>query len=394
MYTNSGQKWHDHFKLLEAAFEKQNPGIDIELIIGDGPKFDTMRLGGLPPDIIDLPDYAHLGPLGELVDIMPLIQRDGLTKQINPAVLKSLTTPNGAVYSVPLQLAINTSYFNRDFFQQGGLTAPDRLGDQWNWDAVYQSAKKLTRDQNGDGTPESFGIDRPWGATWRVLTFQAGGSFYEWDKMLQPVKSLWTSEPVVRAIEFNERFYRERLTPHFHPGVDQAQYYFWTGKTAINLNDGIAIVGSYLKDATFDWDISLMPRGSAGPVTMFNGSGPHILTSTKHLNEAWQWMKFVAFNQDNVDQMVKSLGVIPAISSALSAYPAVAGISHKNYQALLQQTLYPQPYTQWPVPLEINPRKIDMNPVWEGKVAARTHLQNIHEKMQNIIDQKLAAAKK
>jgi hypothetical protein len=35
-----------------------------------------------------------------------------------------------------------------------------------------------------------------------------------------------------------------------------------------------------------------------------------------------------------------------------------------------------------------------MNPVWEGKVAARTHLESINQQMQNIIDQKLAAAKK
>lgn len=391
VYTSSGAAYQGYLDQMAKAFEKQNPGTRIELVIGDGTKFDTMRLGGMAPDILDLPDYAHLGPLGELVNLMPLLQRDNLTKLINPAVLKSLTTPNGAVYSVPLQLAVNTSYFNRDLFRQGGLTPPDQLGEQWNWDNMYLSAKKLTQDQNGDGKPETFGIDRPWGATWRVLTFQAGGSYYQYDDLLRPVRSLWASEPVVKAIEYNERFYREGLTAHFYPGIpDQSLFYFWTGKSAININDGTAIIGSYLKNATFDWDLSLMARGPAGPITMFNGSGPHIVSSTKNLELAWKWMKFLAFNQDNVSELVRQVGVIPALSAAMSAYPAVAGLSDKNFQALFQQTLYPPLYTQWPTAADLNPRKVDMNPVWQGKVPARTHLEAIDRQMQAIIDQTLA----
>lgn len=390
-YTHNGAVFHEWLMKAAERFEQQNPGIDIDIIIGDHAKFDTMRLAGMPPDVIELPDYAHLGPLGELLDIMPYLQRDNLVKQLHPAVLKSLTTPSGAVYSVPWQLAINTMYFNRDLFNQAGVTTPDKMGSMWTWDTLYQTAKKLTQDINGDGIPETFGVDRPWGAMWRVLTFQAGGSFYEWDEYLQPVKSLWASEPVVKAIEFNERFFREGLTAAFHPQVaDQAVYYFWTGKSAIDMNDGIALVGAYLKDTNFDWDFSLMPRGDAGPVTMFNGSGPHISAHTKHFEETWKWIKFLAFNRDTVNEYMQVMGIMPALSAAMPSYPTVAGVANKNYQVLFEQTNYPQPYTQWPVSTELNPRRVNMNPVWQGTVSARVHLEAINEQMQNIIDQQLA----
>jgi ABC-type glycerol-3-phosphate transport system substrate-binding protein len=392
VYTHSGVNFQEWMMDLAQRYEKQNPGIVIDIIIGDQAKFDTMRLAGMPPDIIDIPDYAHLGPLGELVDIMPYLQRDNLVRLLHPAVLKSLTTPSGAVYSVPWQLAINTMYFNRDMFNQAGVTTPDIMGSKWDWDTLYQTAKKLTRDVNGDGIPETFGVDRPVGAMWRVLTFQAGGSYYEWDDLLQPVKSLWSSEPVIKAMEYNARFFREGLTATLNAQIsDQTAYYFWNGKTAIDMNDGIALVGAYLKEATFDWDFSLMPRGDAGPVTMFNGSGPHIVSATKHFEECWQWIKFLAFNRDTVNEYMKVMGIMPALSAAMPSYPTVAGVANKNYQALFEQTNYPQPYTQWPVAAALNPRMVNMNPIWQGTTSARTHLEALNTQMQNIIDQQRAA---
>jgi hypothetical protein len=189
-----------------------------------------------------------------------------------------------------------------------------------------------------------------------------------------------------------QRFFREGLTATLNAQIaDQTAFYFWNGKTAINMNDGVALVGAYLKDADFDWDFSLMPRGDAGPVTMFNGSGPHIIAATKNFEAVWDWIKFLAFNRDTVNEYMSVMSVMPALSAAMPSYPAVAGVAHKSYQVLFEQTNYPQPYTQWPVAAELNPRRVNMNPVWQGTVSARTHLETLNEQMQNIINQQRAA---
>jgi ABC-type glycerol-3-phosphate transport system substrate-binding protein len=387
MYVHHGNAYHQHIQDKAQAFERLNPGVKIDVIIGDHGKFDTMKMGGVAPDIFDLPDYAHLGPLGELVDLKPLLQRDGLLKAYNPTVLESISSASGAIYTAPLYLSIAPTYFNRDLFAKAGLVTPDQLGTTWNWDTLFSYAKKLTVDADGDGTPESYGLDRPWGATWQHFVKQAGGVFYEFDQFMQPLKSKWNTPQVEQGVEFTTRFYREGLTPHLRPGVDQTAFYFWKGGTAINLGDALTIIGVYLKDAPLEWDVALQPRGPQGPATSVGCAGPNILSSTEYIAEAWAFTKYLVANRENAEDFSRATGLLAALLSAQTAYPVVAGIRDKNVAAIFEQTLYPGPRSIGVLTRDLSPRYIDMTPVWSGRVPVRTHLEQIHSQTTAIIEQ-------
>ncbi|HHW10913.1 MAG TPA: extracellular solute-binding protein [Firmicutes bacterium] len=393
-YQHSGANYHDYMQKKAEEFNRTHPGIKVEIIIGVQDQLATMIAGGVPPDVIDLPDFAHLGPAGQLVNLKPLMERDGITRLYNPAVLRGLTI-NDAIYTMPSQLAMFITYFNRDLFDQAGLITPDKMGAAWDWDQVISAGKKLTVDRDGDGRGEFYGFDRPWGAGWRLAVLQFGGWFYAYDNMMQPIKSLWNSKEVLAAIQTYERIFTERITPHLAmSSADEQRYYFWTGNTAIDIQDGLTIIGNYLKNTSFEWDLALLPRGPAGPITIGGGTGPSIMAATKHVNEAWEWVKFFTANKENAEALAVATGGFPALLSAQQIYPVLTDTTNKNYRAIFEQATYVQPpEASYPLSNDLNPRRVDMSPIWKGATPAINHLETIHQQKQAIIDEMLAAKK-
>lgn len=393
-YISGGLEYQEYLKKKAPEFEKLHPGVKVEIVIGNQDKFQAMLAGGVPPDILDLPDFKYLGPLGQLVDLRPLLQKDGLMKAYNPIMLQRAMTPDGAIYNMPLDIGMYMTFFNRDLFNQAGLVSPDKLGTGWDWEATHNASKKTTIDRNGDGTPDSFGFDRAWGPGWREAVLQAGGWFYEFNDKMQPIRSLWNTAPVLAGIQFTERFYRERTTPHLFPGVDEKQYEFPTGKTAINVQDSLWAIGRGLQEVSFDWDIALLPRGSAGPITMGGVNGPHLVSATKHLNEAWEWLKFICANRENMIEYARTTGQLPALLSAQQTYPSLVNITNKNYKLIFEQVNYlSSGDSTLALPLNLTPRRVNLTPVWKGEVPTQTYLQSIHEKMSASIQEMLAAGK-
>ena len=380
-YQHHGDQYHAYLEQRAREFERLHPGVTVELIIGVHDKFDVMVAGGTPPDVFDLPDYGHLALEGMFVDVRPLLERDGMLSLYNPAILELMTAPDGGIYAMPFELGSTPAFYNRDLFKEAGLADPEQLGEGWTWDAVLEAGKRLTVDRNGDGVPEQFGVDRPWGALWRQAVHQAGGAFY--DDRMRPTRSLWNSPEAVEGISFVAEIYRSGITPHHHV-PDQTQFYFWTGRTAINLGDGPGIVGAYLADATFDWDFYLQPKGPAYRSAAVGAGGPHILSSTQNLPLVWEWVKFYAASVEGVTQFVQMTGRLPALVAVQPVYPDVAGIGDKAFHYIFEQTVQPNPYS-YTLPLQLNPRRINLDPVWRGQQSPQEFLHNLHNQMTAII---------
>ncbi|HHW08357.1 MAG TPA: extracellular solute-binding protein [Firmicutes bacterium] len=386
-YISHGQNYNDWIMKQAEAFNKANPGIRVEVIIGNQEKMKTMMAAGVAPDVLDMPDFDYLGREGGLVDIRPFLVRDNLWNSFNPALLNLLIKQNGAIYNVPFELGVVAVYFNRDMFNEAGLNTPDRMGANWTWDAMVAAGKKLTHDADGNGIPEKFGIDRPWGY-WRTAIYQAGGTFYEFDEDELPVRSLWNTPEVLRGVEYTLSFYREGITPHkYHlaGALNQVDYYFWTGKTAIDVTDGLGIIDTYLSQSDFNWDFALQPAGPAGPVAGSAGmTGPLILSSSKCINEAWEWVKFYAMDKERMEDWIRSVGRIPALANAQAAYATIKGLTQKNFRAIIEQANYP-PKPQYPVDNFLAPRLISLDPVWKEQKSPAIFLQEVHEKMTGYI---------
>jgi multiple sugar transport system substrate-binding protein len=58
--------------------------------------------------------------------------------------------------------------------------------------------------------------------------------------------------------------------------------------------DGSWNIKTYIENSNFEVGFGLLPIGPEGRKSMFNGLADSIYTGTKHPDEAWEWVKFLA----------------------------------------------------------------------------------------------------
>jgi maltose-binding protein MalE len=391
-YVHSGDKLQNYLMQKAEEFTKKT-GIEVEVIIGDQTKLKVMMAGGVEPDVHELPDFDYLQTQGYYVPVMPLLERDGLVRAFNPVLLDRMTAADGVLYKVPAGIASVIGFFNRTMFLEAGVATPLQLGQGYNWDSVITMGKKLTRDLNGDGMVDVYGVDRVWGY-WRRAVAQAGGDFYDYNDKGQPVKSLWNTLPVEQGIGFVAQMWAEGITPWQRSAPRaEADFYFWNAGTAIDIVDSTGIIGPYLQNVTWDWDMTLLPAGPAGPIASgAGGYGPLIFASTKNLDATWEWLKFIYIDRDNLRQYMQDVGVIPAYANVQKDYAQLAGITDKNFNAIFEALNYLPPKSFGVIPAELAPRSVNVNPALLGQMPIRQFLEDLHGKMQAIIDDLLKAA--
>ena len=189
-----GSAWRKFVAERARVFEAQNPGVEIEIITAGGLKetFLTMHAGGIIPDVTEfiLLNGAEVASQGYFADLGPYFERDSEVSLDNylPPSREALTWTDGSVWGFPIDLFITVSLYNPRHFVEDGLQNPNELGANWTWEALVDAGKKLTKDLDGDGINDRFGVVNTAHA-WSYNTFvrQAGGKLY--DRLKDPTSS-------------------------------------------------------------------------------------------------------------------------------------------------------------------------------------------------------------
>lgn len=162
------------------AFERVHPGVRIvnEPVSNQAEyreKVITAIASGSPPDVllldgIDVPSFAQAGVL---LDLAPFATRAGLAlDQFFPNVL-SMFSRGDSVLAFPKGFSPVVYYYNRAIFDAAGIPYPQ---DGWTFDDFLRTARALTIDRDGDGTPDQWGtaVDRRF-HTWQAMLWSGGG---------------------------------------------------------------------------------------------------------------------------------------------------------------------------------------------------------------------------
>jgi multiple sugar transport system substrate-binding protein len=232
----------------DVFFQKLLPSI----AAGKGP--DLMAM-----DSVQLPQYASRGVLAPLDDWYG-DSANGSGDLVQSAV--DATRWDGKSYGVPMNFTTLLLYWNKDMFNAAGL---DPETPPKNWAQFQADAKKLTKDQNGDGKPEQYGLsiaDHATIAMWPILFWGNGGGVVSDDGK----KSLLGDPKTIQAMDKWGRLVREdHIAPVGLAGAD-ADKLFQSKKAAME------IVGPWMttgfKDAGIDFGLAPPPAGPAGPVTL------------------------------------------------------------------------------------------------------------------------------
>ena len=95
-------------------------------------------------------------------------------------------------------------------FDDAGIAYPD---DTWDWDKLVEVGKQLTKDTNGDGTPDQWGVyteTTDMENAWSSFVWQAGGDILTADG----TKSALDSDQSAQGIQFlQDLIWKEKASP-------------------------------------------------------------------------------------------------------------------------------------------------------------------------------------
>jgi multiple sugar transport system substrate-binding protein len=150
-------------KTMIEGFEKENPGIKIkvepQVWTTLAEKFVLGSNAGNAPDItwVNAENLGLILNTDAAADLAPPIMNKWTAARKSDLLMpKSLeaVTVGGKVLAVPLMTSTWVMMYRKDLFRAAGID----VASISTWDGVTQAAKKLTKDTNGDGVPDVWGI--------------------------------------------------------------------------------------------------------------------------------------------------------------------------------------------------------------------------------------------
>ncbi|MBW1698175.1 MAG: sugar ABC transporter substrate-binding protein [Deltaproteobacteria bacterium] len=153
--------WGRSLREAIAEFERLNPGIKVKtepVALGQRDvKFTTAIRGGKGPDVfaLDANPVKQYIKEGWVKDLTPFIEREGGKKWLADFYPVSLmpVTENGKTYGVPKNVVAMVLVYNSEIFKKAGIQSPPKT-----WKEFREIAKKLTKDTDGDGKIDQWGV--------------------------------------------------------------------------------------------------------------------------------------------------------------------------------------------------------------------------------------------
>ncbi len=289
------------YQQLATAYMQANPTDTVELVVVPSQSAYRDRVAvdlnaGIPSDIVLL-NYRRVPAFASQGQLLPLTQRLAQSTHIAASDFYSATLPpftwQGELMCIPLNISSLVVYYNRDLFQAAGVPEP---APGWNWDDFVATAKALTLDTNGDGTPDQYGLvtdielQRLAPFIWQVqggalvfadgrpglaLNTFAASEAYEWFTGLQTVHGVAPNRVADLAENAEARFLNGRAA-------------MWLQSRRVTTN--LRAV------AQFNWDVSPLPQKDQ-PATVLHSDGYCIPTAAKNPEGAWRFIQFASTAQ-------------------------------------------------------------------------------------------------
>lgn len=318
----AGSQWNvpndDYYKIIDETieeFEKENPNVKVKYTSGilknDYSEWiSEQALRGEIPDVMmvfeeDMPTFSATGLLLKL---------DGLIKSdsvFHPDAFYENIYQAGeyeeSQYALPYESVPTMMFVNQTLLKKEGIKMPE---SNWTWEEFYRICKKVTKDTDGDGSIDQFGV---YDYNWDNSIVTNGCQLFN----EKGTECNLTNPSVKDAIEFTKKIYdisgsQQPTSKEFDQGkvafrpMTFAEYktykpYPWRLK----------------KYSNFEWDCKNLPSGPNGVnATDVNNLLMGISKTTKYKKEAWAFLKMLTYNQ-------KTQGKILVDAQGLSALKSV-----------------------------------------------------------------------
>jgi multiple sugar transport system substrate-binding protein len=306
------------YETLAGAFRERSPSIDVELIHIPSQGDYRTRLAadiaaGTPADVvlINYRRYAGFAAKGLLEPLGPYLARSSLLKEgdFYAEALEPFRW-QGTLACIPQNLSSMVVYYNRQLFDQAGLAYPQA---GWTWDDFLKAAQALTKDTNGDGTIDQYGLGTEVEAI-RLAPFvwQNGGELV--DSAGAPTRLALDSPAAREAFQW---FVDLQAKHHVMPSAaaeqaENSDSRFVNGRLGMLLNSR-RVVPTLREIEGFDWDVAPPPQG-AQRATVLHADAYCLPRASKNKAAAWAFIEFA--NSAAGQEIVAKTGrTVPSLKS-------------------------------------------------------------------------------
>ena len=240
---------------------------------------------------------------------------------------------------IPRDIApVSCLYYNKKLFDEAGLRYPK---NNWTWKDLVRNAKRLTK-RDSTGRVIQFGLVEDWNL-FDLYVLNNGGSYA--DNIQYPRRCALDSRNAIYAIKFRrDLIYKYKVSPSpaqlsMMGGVGTSEL-FVSGKAAMFVS-GIWKTPMFRQIKDFDWDIALFPKGPMAkrPGYPGGGSGYGIIKTTKHPEEAWKLVTYLAGEKGQI-QLAQTGLAQPAIKRLAKSKYFLDNKKPKNKKILLTACKY------------------------------------------------------
>ena len=278
--------------MVKAMYEKEHPNVTINIETFDNEPYFTQlqtRLGGNDaPDCFelqlgDVPSYVEQDVILPLTDMVANTTTDlsVLTQKSRDAF-----SMNGITYGLPYSYSTVVMIYNKDLFDQAGISYPT---NDWTWadaDAAAEKIKALG--------PDYYGLIQPI-STYEFFKVvkQYGGSLLNEDNTAFTVNS-------PENVEALQRLCDNILVSNICPSAEQRGSLdewgqFKLGKTGMIVT-GIWAFPSFTTDCDFNWDICVEP-GATQKATHYFANGIFVSKDSEHAQAAYDWIEYLSTSE-------------------------------------------------------------------------------------------------
>jgi multiple sugar transport system substrate-binding protein len=284
------------YRSVVTAFREAEPEIEVQLIEASDrddliARLSTSLAGGRPPDLF-LINYRFFGQFaarGALEAIEDRLDDSGAFEQgdFYPQALDAFRH-DGELVCLPQNVSSLVVYFNRALFQQAGVSEPLR---DWTWDDMVEKAIALTRDKDGDGNVDQYGLGvEPTLIRIAPFVWSNGGEIVDDER--RPTRFTLDTPAAQEAVRafFDLRQLHLVVPTEEEIESEDDETRFLNGRTAMVLSSRRA-TPAFRTITSFDWDVAPLPRHER-PAGILHSDAYCMTKASKNKDVAWRFMEF------------------------------------------------------------------------------------------------------
>jgi multiple sugar transport system substrate-binding protein len=309
------------YQELIGAFEQANEDVEVKLVPvgsqGDHvAKLSTDFSAGNPPDIF-LINYRRFGQFAGSGALEPLGARLARSKvfkeeDLFPQAVDAFRF-EGTLMCLPQNISTPVVYWNRELFNEAGLSPP---AEGWDWNDMLEAAKALTKDDNGDGIIDIRGIGfEPSLNRFAPFIWQAGGTIV--DDLENPTKMSLFDPGAIEALRFlAELQYKHHVVPT-RPEFESEdpEHMFANGRLGMLIESRRATTALRVIE-DLDWDVAPLPvhPERREPVVMLHSDAYCMAKSSAVKGAAFRFVEF-ALGPEGAPILSRTGRTVPSLRS-------------------------------------------------------------------------------